>query len=212
MAEINSPLGRKNFTSTGNQKIFDIPDESDRVSGASPAAPPQPSLNPNEWPQGVPVQLTPEQFNALRAQHQSVKEDSKKINSFSRDRINILTNIGRTTTEAKIDDHVFVLQSLKAREMKEIMQLVTQKPSSETFFELRTQTLVRSLVSVDGHHINDILGDSSLETKLYFVNECEEYIVNYLYSTYLKMAQKLSDQYSADTEEKTKEVVEDIKK
>lgn len=219
MTDFNSPLGKKTFASSSNPKIFEIPDETEHEARlASPQAAfqavPQGSVpDPSKWQPGVAVQLTPEQFNAMMAQRQQVKEDTKKVSQFSRDRINILTNIGRVKKQLVIDEHTFTLRSLKDKEVKEIFtSLEDVKNASQLALSLRTLYLAHSLCEIDGHPVGDVLGDNSLETIVLFLQESEDYLISLLYDKYNEMVNELKKKFSVTTDEKSEEVLEDIKK
>lgn len=227
MTQYNSPLGKKTFSSSQNPRIFDIPDESETLEAKlnQQSAPPQynevnsaEGIDPTKWKPGVAVQLTPEQFNAMMAQRQAVKEDVKKVNQFSRDRINILTNIGRVKVQVPIGENTFTLRSLKDKEVKQIFNnLGDIKNASQLALALRTGYLSYSICEIDGHSIGDVLGISETSDNYYesiaqFLEESEDYVVTHLYDKYNEMVNDIRKKFSVNTDEKSKEVVEEIKK
>lgn len=183
----DSPLGSKQNTNQSQQprKTFTVTDDTDfDIPGL-------PDLQP-----GVQVELSPQQFNAMQAAKQTAKAVQSKPTSEAKQRIELLTGIGRMTKEVVIDDHKFELQSLKAREMKEAVQVAANViDSSQTVFELRAQQLARSLVRIDDHPVGLVLGTDSLEMRLYFINECEEKVVNILYSAFSDMSKEQDEKY-----------------
>lgn len=221
MTEFNSPLGKKTFSSSQNPKVFDIPDESEALESRlnqSPQHRVSEAPDPTKWQPGVAVQLTPEQFNAMMAQRQAVKDDIKKVSQFSRERINILTNIGRIKTNVTIGENTFTLRSLKDREVKQIFSSLNEvKNASQLALALRTSYLAYSICEIDGHSIADVLGiiegsENYYESIIAFLEESEDYVIDHLYNKYNEMINNIKQKFSVNTEEKSKEVLEDIKK
>jgi hypothetical protein len=208
MSEIKSPLGNRSYSAPQKQ-VFSVPDESEgmfEIPGESEVAPPP------VMPRNATV-LTPAQFNELQAKKQALKVSMGRPTSEARQRIELLTGIGRLETEVEVDGHKFVLQSLKAREMREVVKSAGKVDLlSEQIFELRLQTLARSIIYIDGQPLDLILGHSSIEARLAFVDECEEHIVTQLYSAYSEMIKQNENKFALKSATDAHEVVDEIKK
>lgn len=199
MAEFDSPLGKKQFPNQ-SRKVFNVPDE----DAFSPAAVP-------EMQPGIPVELSAAQFQEMQQRKMQIKQSQGKATSESRQRVEVLTGIGRLTKDISIEGRVFTLQSLKSREMRETIKAVSQATDgADSIFEMRAQILARSIIKIDGHPIGLVLGNDSLESKLTFIDESEESTVNQLYTGYTEMTKKTD--LAVKTVEDAREIAEEIKK
>lgn len=196
--EYESPLGRKKVGSSGGErKSYVVEDESLEI----PSEPV--SLQP-----GVPVQLTAEQYNLMQSKRKEILAAQKKPSSGSKQRLEILADLGRLTQDVKIGEHVFTIESLKSKETREIYSAAANlEVASEAVFEIRTQTLARAIAKIDGHSVGMVIGDS-LEERLLFLDEMEEHVINKLYSTFTEMMKSIE----IKSKEEAKEVAEEIKK
>jgi hypothetical protein len=199
MAEFDSPLGRKQFA-TQSRKVFNVEDTNSAEKNFMP-----------ELEVGVPIELTPAQFQEMQQRRNSFKQTQSRPTSESRQRIELLTGIGRLTKEVTIEGHLFTLQSLKSKEMRETIRAVSQASDGpDSIFEMRAQILARSIVKIDNHPVAVVLGSDSVEARLSFIDDSEEQVVNQLYSAYTEMTKKVDLAVKNDAD--VQEVVEEIKK
>ncbi len=206
MPEIKSPLGNRSFPSNAPvKKTYSVPDESNSmfdIPGEEPSAQ-QPQVQ----------SITPTQFNEMQARKQQARSVQQRPTSESRQRIELLTGIGRMETSLILDDHKFTMQSLKSREMRDVVKEAAKiELLSDQMFELRIQTLARAIISIDDHPINLVLGTDAIEMKLNFIDECEEHVVEQLYNSYSEMINKNKNKFTIKDEIEAKEVVSEIKK
>jgi hypothetical protein len=137
----------------------------------------------------------------------------EKLGDTARTRIEVLTGLGRLTREVEIDEVRFVLRSLKARELREIFLAVSPFDGTvELSFELRRQTLARSLCRVADTDLDLFLGTTSLEAALNFVEDQDEAILARLYAEYQLLAAEINQKYAIKTPEDAAQLGEDLKK
>lgn len=212
MAEIDSPLGKKTFTSTP-RRILTVENTEDDF-GPADLGPPD-NYFPDNFPQmqpGVPVELTADQFRDLQAKRAQILAAQKKASPDARQRIDILTGIGRITKEFSLDGHTFVIQSLKARDLREIIVEASKVSNIEVNFVLRAQTLARSLIKIDGHEVGLVIGNNTLEARLALLDELDEGTLSYIHQQYSEMNKEHQEKFGIKNEEDAKEVVEQVKK
>jgi hypothetical protein len=147
---------------------------------------------------------------AREASRRGIKE---KITDGAKRRIEMLLGLVQTTREVVIENNVFILRSLKSKEMREAMIAAFDFDGTvQAPYEMRKQLLARSLTHVAGIEIEQFIGSSSLDSKFAFIDELDENLSNRLYDEYVKLSNSAKEKYSVKTAEDMKEVVEDIKK
>lgn len=72
--------------------------------------------------------------------------------------------------------------------------------------------MARSLTQVAGVDIDQFLGSNSLETRLAFIEELDDFLINRLYDEYLLLRKDAMSKYAINTADEAKEVMEDLKK
>ena len=190
MTEINSPLGRRAFA-TSSTKVFNVPDES------------QPAPEPV-------AKQTLEEFQQIRRESINMQ---KKISPIAKERIEILTGLGRLHDDVEFDGVVFSLQSLKAGEMQQVVRLTMEAQSgTDSYFIGRNQVLARAIYKIDGQDVALQLGNATFEARIQWIEDMEDSLVEYLHGKYLAMVQKNKSKFAVETEEQMREVVEDVKK
>lgn len=186
MADLNSPLGRLTVASQG-RKVLNIPDETHQEL----IQPPPPTLE----------------------ELQAARHIKQRLSSSARERIELLSELGRLSEDVEFENHVFSIRSLKDKEMKSIAQMLAiTEPGVETYFLSRDQVLARSIYKIDGQPIEMILSNGSLEAVLDLLDAMDDGVVEYLHNCYLEMIKKNKHKFEIKTEQEMKEVVEDIKK
>lgn len=149
------------------------------------------------------------QFNEAR---RAKKTAASTIGAEAKKRFEILSGLGRATRDVVIDGVTFSLRSIKAKELREVVNATLQMSNkAEEIFEARAHTLARVVYKIDGHDIGIILGNDSLEAKLEFVQQLDEEVAQHLYREYDDLLNSHKKLFSTQQEE-IKEVGEDLKK
>lgn len=211
MPEFDSPLGRKQMTGSP-RKVLTVEDETWQDPEGMPPAPSLDNFVPEKLKkaEGQAVQLSPDEFRAMHNKRQEILANQNKITGNAKERLNLILNIGRVTKDVPIDEHTFTLQSLKDKELREVVVAASKvENGAETMFEMRLQTLARSLKKFDGHEIGLVLGnpEDSVNACLAYLEEADEQVVNKLYEAYSEMM----NQKKVASEE-AKDLVNEIKK
>lgn len=193
MAEITSPLGKTRFETRNptNRQVFSVPDESLTYDQ-------QLDLDAPPLPDWVPVQkadqavkLTPEQFREYQNKKSELVANQGKVTNEARGRLEALIGIGRLTTQVKVTDYVFTLQTLKSGEQRDVTKVLSEIPPIEQPYEQRRQTLARALTHVNGHPLLEVLGNAKLDSILYFLDEMQEAVIMKLFSEYSLLYSKI---------------------
>jgi hypothetical protein len=194
MPDINSPLGRRAIA-TATRPILNVPNEEGHLEDES-------------------EEITREQeIEELQAARKARIANSKKINPGSKERVEILLNLGRITDSIKFEGIEFSLQSLKSSEIREVVKLSNQcTDAADSYFEARLQTLARSIYAIDKVPISLVIGSSKLEDIIVWVDNMDETIIEFIHNFYLKMMNKHKSKFSIKDEEDAKGVAEEIKK
>lgn len=127
-------------------------------------------------------------------------------------RFELLTGIGRLTTEVEIEKVKFSLRSLKSKELRSVMEKASVASTNigEAML-IRNYTLAFSIFKIDNNPIYSIIGSDSIEDKVDMVDDFEENLTSKLWNAYSEM---LKDNYSDDKVlgDTPKKVIETIKK
>lgn len=221
MTDIESPLGKSSFPGNPQQgRMLTVDDPT--AGGVSP----QHNLNirpehfrqqDQDQPQQAPLrQLTPDEIAGYEQARAQAHRSQDIVDKTSRERIEYLSGIGRIKTDFEMDGVVFKLQSLKDGQLEDVLDVMltmTELPQTKFNFALRRQTLARALAAVDNMPIRDIIGSDDVESKLEFLRELDENLINMMYKHYEENVLKVSkDKYAIKTEEDVVEVVEAVKK
>ncbi len=216
MPEINSPLGKKKIP--GQQmKEFTVPDESEFIES---------SVNPvynAQRARGVQspafaVEASPSQDLAdAEREIQRAREDRRtgrnRLSDGAKKRLDMLLGMTRTIRHCQIGETEFVLQTLKSKEMREAIMFASEFDGTvQSPFEIRKQFLARSLVQIGGIDIEQFIGAVDLESKLLFIEELDDLLLNRLYDEYVALTKEARDKYSVKNEAEVQEVVNDLKK
>lgn len=127
-----------------------------------------------------------------------------------------MTGLGRQTDEFAFDNVSFKIQTLKAGELKEISKsLDVGMKNLDLAFEVRAQTLARSLVAINGYPVGQVLGEDTIDARLALINELDENAIAFINRKYEAMVTNAKKKFGLDvvaSDEIAKEVAEDIKK
>lgn len=202
MPNFDSPISKKTTTTTvssgpvsgtGGYREFNVPD------AGGDYMPPQ-ELSPGEIAE----------MNRLRQEQATIQN---KMSDYAKKRSELLVGIGRLSRDVMLDGITFTLRTLKYREGKEAMlSSLNVKSDAEASFEIRRQTLARSISNIDGKEIDLVLGSLGLEAKLEFIDSLEDIIVDRLYAEFQKLRDEVKNKYGLNTEVAVKEVAADLKK
>lgn len=227
MSGFESPIGSRKFNVQQMREI-DVPDESDYENGYSDY--PQENIRTREKHNVVmPAQQelidfhnkmyhasernTADVEQEIKAAREAKRTGREKLNEGAKRRIEILIGMTRSTRDINIDGNVFVLQTLKSGEMRDaIFEAAKYDGTVQGPYEARRQFLARSLVQVAGTDLDQFIGSNSLEAKLVFVDELDEYLLNRLYDEYLLLTENSRKKYAIKNDTDAKEVFEDLKK
>lgn len=220
MSNFESPLGNKKFGNT-NMREFNIPDESVLPEMARESVNPvfrrqmavdQSSINDfqNRINSETSMADAEKEFREAREAKKTGKE---RLSEGARRRIEMLIGMTRSSREFSFAENTFILQTLKAKEMREaIMAAAEFAGTVQEPFEIRRQFLARSLTQVAGVEIEQFIGSSSLESRLAFIDEVDDVLLNRLYDEYLLLLREAKEKYSITTTEAAKEIIDDLKK
>jgi hypothetical protein len=125
----------------------------------------------------------------------------------------MLLEMTRSNREVDLNGNVFILQTLRSKEMREAMMAASEFDGTvQSPFEIRRQLLSRSLISLAGIEFAQFVGSDSLEAKLELIDSLDEAILNRLFDEYSALVRESRDKYAIKTDEVAKEVAEDLKK
>lgn len=171
--------------------------------------------------------VKPVNGNALQARQKLIEETAQtQLPTSARNRIEYLLGIGKKYIDVKVEgedgrESLYRFKTLRSKDMRAII-LITQdslrQKDPEYLFSVRVETLSRAIDSIDNTPIDEVLGISEadenerLEIRKAFFEEMDEHVIHYIYANYNKDVKEKTAQYAINTEEKAKEVVEDIKK
>lgn len=223
MGKIESPLGERNFQSTG-MRHFSVEDASGvDDDGFYPPAEPQ---------QVQPRRMTAEEAMAFRDQQLRQATGGGGGNGAGggadpnvKRRIEMLVGIGRQTRDVPIrtetGEATFSMRTLKSKEIRYLMKIAAEMAKTESIdaiYAIREQTLALSVFAVDGVDIDIYLGvtgrsnEDRLAARKLLFDEMNENTLNYLYRMHEGMMDENAKMFSIKSDEDAKEVAEQIKK
>lgn len=199
MSSINSPLGRRETALSAQQKVLTVP-------------------NGNQDPLLSQMQsdFSDDEIKKL-AQLKKVKQtQEEKVSSNAKERIKLLSDLGKITKTVVFDDVSFSLKSLKSGQVKYLTKLKNEllnsnKNPEDILLELRNHSIACSLYEIDSQPVDVVLGINSFEDLLQWIDELDESLTAFLYDTYVDILNQAKKAALKD-EEDVKEVTEDIKK
>jgi len=208
MTEIESSLGRKTFPSSQNQRaVYTVDDPTDMNT-------PQGRLN--QAMGNVRRELTDEEIAQFEQAKRVAAQAQQSVSHSVRERVEFLTGIGRIKTTFEMDGVKFHLQSLKSGELEEVLDLMMKLGDineAKFTFEIRRNTLARSLYSIDNMTIAEVIGSKDMNDKLELVKSLDENLVSNMYKHYEQnIVQASRDKYAVKTDQDVEEVTEAVKK
>ena len=149
----------------------------------------------------------------IAARDASKRGGKEKITDGAKRRIDMLLGLIKVTREVVIENNVFILKTLKAKDMRDVMIGTFEfEGTIQAPYEMRKQLLGRSLTHVAGIEIEQFIGSPSLESKFAFIDQLDESLSNRLYDEYVLLSNSAKEKYSIKSSEDMKEVIEDLKK
>lgn len=205
MPSFDSSISNKQFSNV-QMREYDVPDESDHYDNNSVH---EMQMKINREQERDPSEIERE----IRAAKEARRTGKERLNEGAKRRIEILLGMTRTTRTINVGGNEFVLQSLKAKEVRESIMVAAEYDNTvQSPFEIRKQFLARSIVSIAGVDFVQFIGSNSLESKLFFVEELDEALLNRLYDEYLNLVKEAREKFTIKNEEEAKEVLVDLKK
>lgn len=193
MPNFNSPEGRRTFAAP-RKALLTISDESQHLTADE-------------------IEASQIEYQELQAQRKDVISSSKRITPSSKERMEILLNLGRFTKEVEVDGITFSLRSLNSKEVQVITRMgETIANRIDAYFSSRNNVLSRSIYAIGGASLEDVLGTSDSTTVLKWLDDMDDTILEYLHNEYLEMVKKNRKRFEVKTDEQVKEVVEELKK
>ncbi len=226
MTTFDSPIGKKKIAGP-QMKELDIPDE----SGYSEEYEESPIKRRQQSPQ-MPMDMGAirdfqnkmqfgnegnEDLNDIerdfRQARDAKRNNKERLNEGAKRRIEMLIKMTSSSREVDIEGNIFILQTLRSKEMREAIMAASEFDGTvQSPFEIRRQLLARSLSHIAGIDAAQFVGSNDLESKLAFVDELGESLLNRLYDEYLTLVKESRDKYSVKNDADVKEVLEDLKK
>ncbi len=211
MASFNSPLGNRK---SGNQqplREFVVPDESQgQVFDTRSLEDFSNKMNEDSDYQ--------EQYSSTEEEIRRARQEKitgrERMSAGAKQRLEILLGMVRSEREVElVSDLKIVLQSLKSQEQTAIFKEAAKNVMQIDYdFELRRQTLARSIKSVSGVLFSDFVGSDDFNDKLYFIDQMDDIALNKLYIEYGKLTKEAQEKFGIIKPEQQKEVAEDLKK
>jgi hypothetical protein len=162
--------------------------------------------------------LSPSEEEAMmrEARRQKLENiNSPKIGDLAKKRIELLADIGRLTKDVKIGNYTFSLRTLKAKETRQaaLSTFSTAITQLEASYEARKQQLARSIFKIDGEDLDMIIGNTSLEARMSFIEDnLEDIVVEKLWDEFIALKEESRVKYGINTVKDVEEVSADLKK
>ncbi len=229
MPDYSSPLGNKKINAQALRE-FDVPDAGEvnyqygneaptHNYGQGQYSASNPPIGNNPYARGPAVQFqqSPQdasEFEREIKQAREVKRTGKeRLNDGAKQRIEMLIGLTKSRKEVTLGDHVYVLQTLRSREMREaIMAAAEFDGTVQSPFEIRKQLLARSLIQIAGVDIAQFVGSNDLEARLAMIDEFDHDLLGALYGAYVEMTNESKSKFDIKTNQDAAEVIDSLKK
>lgn len=133
------------------------------------------------------------------------KDNNLPITPLAKKRIETLLGITEQTRSVIINKIEFVIKVIKGSEFKDAFSAINDKETN--VYNLMRQILARCIKKVDGVLLDELLQSDSIESKLYFIDQLDVYIVNHLYSQYSELVKEVNSLF-----DRVEDIGEEIKK
>jgi hypothetical protein len=199
--KIESPLGRVSFNRSSGGRVLTVEDtDSNEYEAYS---------EPVEDPRLKNMEERLKHVDELR---KIQSEQRQHAPAPAKNRLEILLGISRVAEDITVDNVTFSIRSLKNREMKEVIQAVMGETNAALqAYEIRANTIARSLYAIDGQDISYFPEFRSFENVLAYVQDMDDSLLNYLYNRYLNMVNENNKKFEdlGTTEEG---IIDNVKK
>lgn len=211
MSEINSPIGKRTFTSKP-MKQFEVPDF-ESGQGSEKEFINKEYSEKNHFSDNISNNELNELEEKRKLRELQLNKASERLSPGALERMNILLGLTKTTKVVDLGNNVtFTLQSLKNKETREVLIAVSKFGGFESSFEMRRQYLARSIVKVTDYDLETFISSNLLEDKLLFVDELDDGVANKLYDEFTLLNNEVKERYSVNTVDDAKEVADHLKK
>ena len=204
MPDFNSPLGRRQFASSG-QRVLTVDDSTLNAKTLSNQA--------REIQEEQRFSSKSEDVEAIQAARRAAVTAARRISPVAKERIEILAGLGRCRDKVEFEGVSFSIQSLKSGEMRDIVRISNSAMNaSDSYFEARLQTLARAIYEIDDQPLSVVLGSDKLEDVVAWLEDMDENLVEFIHNHYLDMVKKNKSKFVIKDEKDAAEVAEEIKK
>ncbi len=204
MPQFESTLGAKGFSGNSGLREYDVPDES-------------PYTEDRDFTNRMHMEKSDTELAKMEQEIKAAKEarrtGKERLNEGAKRRIEMLLGMTKLTRSVELDGNIYSFQTLRSQDMREVYILAAQFDGTVQFpYEIRRQSVARSLTQIAGLEVVQFLGDNSLESRLAFLDQLPEPFVQRLFVEYQELVKESNDKYAVKTEAEMREVVEDLKK
>lgn len=165
--------------------------------------------------QPITKRLSDDEAKDLFARRKAILDEEKRVNPILKKKVEVLTGIGRETDTVEVGSDKISIRTLKAKESKalaKLAELFNAVSPVDFVFDIREQTLARSVYAINGVKVEDIIDSDDIQDKVDLLNELGDPAIAYLHERYTVLATKAREKYSVRTNEEAKEVAEAVKK
>lgn len=150
----------------------------------------------------------------IQRQRAEKRSGKQRLDPGAKKRLEQLLGMTRTEKEVLLNNEtLFVIQTLKSSELNEVLKEARKETMQFDWdFQMRRHNLARSIKSISNISFSDFVGSDDIEDRLYFVDQLDDFVLTRLYKEYGELSEEAKNKYGISTEEKQKEVVEDLKK
>lgn len=193
MNEVNSPLGKKIYSSTTPQTL--VVSEEGQPLGDYPELPPPVSRRGTPLPPLPPgaKQLSVEEFSQYEQKKKEIITKHSKISPEAKERVNVLLGLGRKYRDVQVGDQVFSIRTLKDGEEATAI-LEAGSGNKGYFWELRLWTLALAVEKIDGYPTKQILGVTEDKDIVEIFREMAQIVIQYLYDQYAELVKEVKGQ------------------
>lgn len=161
-----------------------------------------------------------------QAQERQHHDEHKELHT-ARNRVEIITGIGRRTVDIPVEGVVFTLRTLKkfertslAQVWEKIAKIVDGRASFTPvgMTEVKTETLSHALYLIDGISVDVILGTADLDyqeqisARRDLIDEMDDALIDYLFEKHQRLDLETRDGYLPKNAEDAKEVADSTRK
>lgn len=140
-------------------------------------------------------------------------EAKNRASKAAMQRLEVLVEIGRLTSEVVIGKVTFSLRSLKSKEIQDVMERAVQAGTNiGEALAIRNNTLAYSIYQIDGQPTFSYVQSHKAEDMVNLIGELEESVVLKLWSEYSNMLEAHQSNLTKDLGETAEETVENVKK